>query len=412
MDGMPELLPWGRNAGTVLRAAVSLSRAVGFTVVGVLVFLGGPVGTATRTVQITVYVLLGLGFVTWNLLEVHPAAEQYRARRLPVVLGLVCAAGGLGCTLPHGDVQVAFAVTAAVTAGSDFTLVAGFIVVGTGILAIEIGSAVYGDGIGSLLGYPLLLIVGLLIGHNRRAYRISAEQSKAMLAQSEELQAQQRRTEVLDERARIAREIHDVLAHSLGALSIQIQVARAVLTDQQDVERAVDVLATAQRMASEGLLETRRAVHALRTDALPLADELERAADEHARSHNAEVSVDVDGSARVLPPDATVALLRIAREALVNAAKHATGQPVSVHLEYTGQLTRVTVSNTLAEDSPPQQPARRGVDGGYGLIGMRERLRLLDGTLTAGPRDGRWTVTAELPHGDATPAARPATLIP
>ena len=123
------------------------------------------------------------------------------------------------------------------------------------------------------------------------------------------------------------------------------------------------------------------------------------------------MSFDVDGAPRALPPDATVALLRIGQEALVNAAKHAAGQSVAVRLEYTGGLTRVTVTNALGEGGAPRGEPRSGVDGGYGLIGMRERLRLLNGTLAAGPQDGRWTVTAELPHSDDTADARPATLI-
>jgi signal transduction histidine kinase len=86
------------------------------------------------------------------------------------------------------------------------------------------------------------------------------------------LQAEQRRADLLDERARIAREIHDVLAHSLGALGIQIQAARSVL--HKDADQASDLLAAAQQMAAEGLVETRRAVQALRTDTLPIDEEL------------------------------------------------------------------------------------------------------------------------------------------
>ncbi|WP_052069604.1 sensor histidine kinase [Streptacidiphilus albus] len=406
MDDARGLLTWGGRTGPALQAVIALVRIVGYAVVGLLVFTGGPVATSTRVVQLVVYCVIGLGIVGWNLLDLRPALFPHRGRVEPLLLGTLTAAGGLGCTLPHGDPLVAFGVTAAATAGSEIGMVAGWSVLGTGVLAIEIGAALYGDGLGTLLGYPLLLVVGLLIGHNRRAFRIAAEQSAAVLAQAEELQAEQRRSEVLDERTRIAREIHDVLAHSLGALGIQIQVARAVLTDQQDIDRAVEILATAQRMAAEGLVETRRAVHALRTDALPLAREIARAAETHTRNHGAEIDLDIVGEPRTLPPDATLALLRIVQEALVNAAKHAPGRPVALRLESTAQLTRITVANALPEggDTQPAAPAA-GVGGGYGLIGMRERLRLLNGTLAAGPADGRWTVTAEFPHGDATSTA-------
>jgi signal transduction histidine kinase len=218
-----------------------------------------------------------------------------------------------------------------------------------------------------------------------------------LLAQREQLQTEQRRADLLDERARIAREIHDVLAHSLGALGIQIQAARSVL--HSDTDRAGDLLAAAQQMAAEGLVETRRAVHALRADTLPLNDELARVSDAHAQRYHVAVSFDTGGVPGSLPPDATVALLRIAQEALVNTAKHATGQGVAVRLDYGEADVRLTVRNDLPTGADADRPAGMGtVNGGYGLTGMRERLRLLDGALEAGHRDGQWVVTAELPR--------------
>jgi signal transduction histidine kinase len=133
-----------------------------------------------------------------------------------------------------------------------------------GVLATEVTALAFSSSIGALIGLPLVIASGAVIGRNRGAYRIQAEQAAALLAQREQLQAEQRRADLLDERTRIAREIHDVLAHSLGALSIQIQAARSVLTDRGDIDRASELLAAAQRMAAEGLTETRRAVQALR----------------------------------------------------------------------------------------------------------------------------------------------------
>ena len=270
-----------------------------------------------------------------------------------------------------------------------------------GAFALEVGGLVFNQGIGTLVGFPLLLLVGSLVGRNRASYRVQAEQSAALLAQHEQLRAEQRRADVLDERARIAREIHDVLAHSLGALSIQIQTARALFTDLDDPDRGLEALATAQRMAADGLTETRRAVLALRKDTLPLPAELARAAAEHAEVHRVTVHCDTDGGQRSVPPDVTVALLRTARESLVNAAKHAPGQSIDVRLGYAGDRVRMTIANALADgvaaSGAPPAPALRTVDGGYGLTGMHERLRLLRGTLDAGIRGGEWIVTAELP---------------
>jgi signal transduction histidine kinase len=270
-------------------------------------------------------------------------------------------------------------------------------VTAAGVLATEVSALAFGGNLTNLLALPALLVSGLLIGRNRGAYRIQAEQSAALLAQREQLESEQRRADLLDERTRIAREIHDVLAHSLGALGIQIQAARSVLTDRADIDRAGELLAAAQRMAAEGLAETRRAVHALRTDTGPLNEELARVADTYGQRYRVAVRFETGGEPRPLPPDATIALLRIAQEALVNAAKHAAGQQVTVRLDYGDAGVRLTVSNPLAPGSETP-PAASTVNGGYGLTGMRERLRMISGTLEAGRRDGQWIVTACLPR--------------
>lgn len=101
-------------------------------------------------------------------------------------------------------------------------------------------------------------------------------------------------------------------------------------------------------MAAEGLVETRRAVHALRTDTLPLDEELAQASDAYARRYGVDVSFATGGVPAALPPNATIALLRIAQEALVNAAKHAAGQCVAVRLDYGDTDVLLTVRNDLA----------------------------------------------------------------
>jgi signal transduction histidine kinase len=295
---------------------------------------------------------------------------------------------------------VIFGFVATMVAGSEAGLEAALAVTAAGILAIEVSGLVFNDSYGGLLGLPAVLLAGLMVGRNRGAYRIQAEQAAALLAQRERLQAEQRRADLLEERARIAREIHDVLAHSLGALGIQIQAARAVLADHGDVVKAGEILAAAQRMAAEGLVETRRAVHALRADTLPLAEELALVSDTHAQRYHVAVSFDTGGAPAPLPPDATLALLRITQEALVNAAKHAAGHGVAVRLDYGDADVRLTVRNDVDPAAPgtDRQADLSTVNGGYGLTGMRERLRLLNGTLEAGRRDDQWVVTAELPR--------------
>jgi signal transduction histidine kinase len=141
-------------------------------------------------------------------------------------------------------------------------------------------------------------------------------------------------------------------------------------------------------------------VHALRADTLPLDAELALVSDTHAQRYHVAVSFATGGDPAPLPPDATLALLRVAQEALVNAAKHAAGRGVAVRLDYGDADVRLTVRNDLdpgaADAGPPA--ALSTVNGGYGLTGMRERLRLLNGTLEAGRRDDQWVVTAGLPR--------------
>ena len=187
-----------------------------------------------------------------------------------------------------------------------------------------------------------------------------------------------------------------MLAHSIGALGIQIQAARSVLTDYGDIDRAVELLTAAQRMAGEGLTETRRAVHALRSDTLPLADELAKAVTTYGERYRVAVSVDTAGTPRPVPAEATVALLRVAQEALVNAAKHGAGKPVTVRLEFAAAAVRLTVRNEV-DAAAPRAAELSTVDAGYGLTGMRERLRLLGGILEAGGDGTCWVVTAQVP---------------
>ena len=398
-----------RDTKAMLRVVAGLVRLVGFAVVGAATFISPPESTAGVVLQIVCYALCGLGIAGWLLADAWSrsdtaAAITLRARALlPYSLGLTVVAATLGATAgSNGTSMIALAAVAQLTAASDLSVMAATTAGVLGMLAAESGGLAFDQGFGVLLGFPVLLCAEVLFGRYRATYRIQAEQARALLAQQEQLQAEQRRADVLDERARIAREIHDVLAHSLGALSIQIQAARVVLTDYRDVDRALDTLATAQRMASDGLTETRRAVHALRTDMRPLHEELEVTAKEHADRYDVAVHCETLGEPTPLPPDATVALVRATQESLVNAAKHAPGQPIDIDLRYDEDGIRVTIANDLAE-SADAASAEEGalvpqtINGGYGLTGMRERLRLLRGTLDAGVRGRRWIVTADLP---------------
>jgi signal transduction histidine kinase len=381
------------------RSVNLVARSLGFAWVGVVAFgLYPSHGHAEVLFQAIAYAICGLGMIGWALIDYSPRVAPYRQRALPVILGVIAVTMGAAATsATDGNLSMlVFALIAAMQAGGDADLAPAIAVTAAGVLAADVSGLAFGASVTTLIGFPVIIASGLLIGRNRGAFRVQAEQAAALLAQRERLEAEQRRADLLDERARIAREIHDVLAHSLGALGIQIQAARSVLTDHGDIERAVDLLTAAQRMAGEGLTETRRAVHALRADTLPLADELAKATTTYGERYRVAVSLDSEGTPRPVPAEATVALLRVAQEALVNAAKHGAGKPVTVRLDFDPGWVRLTVRNDV-DAAAPRTVELSTVNAGYGLTGMRERLRLLGGTLAAGREGSCWVVTAQVP---------------
>ena len=381
------------------RSVNLVARSLGFAWVGVLAFgLYPPEGRAELLFQAIAYGVAALGLLGWALNDYAPRDARYRRRGYLLALGAIAVTMGAASVsgTDGGMAMVIFALVAAMAAGGDGDLVPAIAVTAAGVLATEVSGLAFGASAPTLIGFPVVIASGLLVGRNRAAFRVKAEQAAALLVQRERLEAEQRRADLLDERTRIAREIHDVLAHSIGALGIQIQAARSVLTDYGDIDRAVELLTAAQRMAGEGLTETRRAVQALRSDTLPLADELAKAASTYGERYHVAVSLDTEGTPRPVPAEATVALLRVAQEAMVNAAKHGAGKPVTVRLDFDAAMVGLTVRNEV-DAVAPRAVELSTVNAGYGLTGMRERLRLLGGTLEAGPDGTCWVVTAQVP---------------
>jgi signal transduction histidine kinase len=341
-----------------------------------------------------------ISVATMALWRISESSDALRARLsgvLPVAAATMAVSCGWASLANNGGPFSILSSAATVGAGANFSFGVASLVTGTGVVAVVAAGLAYGVGAFGVLGYPMIMVLGLLFGRLIRGYRIQAEQSAELMANSDKLHQEQRRAAALDERNRIAREIHDLLAHSLGSIGVQIQAAQAVLTDQRDIERAVDLLRQARRAATDGLNETRRALHALRTDTPPLAEALANLSADHRRQFGANVSFEVAGERRSLSADADLALTRTAQEALVNAAKHAAHQPVVVRLEYDQSRTTLTVVNQVA-DGITNCSSLETVNGGYGLVGMRERLLLIEGTLDAGPEHGEWVVSAQVPQ--------------
>ncbi|MFF9495238.1 sensor histidine kinase [Streptomyces flaveolus] len=211
------------------------------------------------------------------------------------------------------------------------------------------------------------------------AQRLLAQERAARVAEAE--------SAALAERARIAREIHDVLAHSLSAQLVHLEAARLLIERGADRQEILERVVAARGMARDGLSETRQALSALRGDLTPLEDFLAQLV---STADGAEVTV--TGDRRPLPAEASQAVRRVAQEALTNVRRHAPGARVRVRLEYG---TREVTLDVRDSGGPPGDPS--GAGGGYGLLGMRERAELLGGSLRAGPGEEGFVVTLKVP---------------
>jgi len=384
---------------SMLHALTWLFRAGGAVLIWVATFGYSAASGRDLIIEAVAFAIGAAVVAYWLVADLRP--EHRQPRVLAGALVVMAAASGFASMGAHGGPLIGFAFMAAIGAGAGSSLLTGCVTTAIALVGVEVGALFTGASATSALGFPLLLIVAFVSGRNRAAYRRQAEQSAALVTQMEQLRAEQRRAAVLDERTRIAREIHDVLAHSLGALGIQLQAIHALMAEQGDTGRALGLLDQAQRIARDGLVETRRAVHALRADATGLDEQLAALIDTHSSRHHVGVSFRVGGQPEPLPPEAAVALIRTAQEALVNTAKHAPLQPVDIGLHYGEDVVQMIISNPLSSGihgSPGPGTAFSTVNGGYGLRGMRERLLLINGSLTAAAADGRWTVMAQVPR--------------
>ncbi|MCQ9130822.1 sensor histidine kinase [Streptomyces hilarionis] len=222
------------------------------------------------------------------------------------------------------------------------------------------------------------------------ALRLDAEArgtAQRLLAQERAARAAEAESAALAERARIAREIHDVLAHSLSAQLVHLEAARLLIERGADREQILERVVAARGMARDGLDETRQSLSALRGELTPLEDFLSGLV---LSSDDAEVTV--EGRRRPLPAEASQAVRRVAQEALTNVRKHAPGAKVRVSLEYGPREVTLDVRDT---GGSPGELAEAG--GGYGLLGMRERAELLGGSLVAGPDEEGFVVTLKVP---------------
>jgi signal transduction histidine kinase len=325
-------------------------------------------------------------------------AVAARRARVPLLfLGLLVIVSVANATLPKlGQPVEAFAFflllavySAAAHTSGRRTLIAGGMVFAIYITAMANDpEGIYVEG---LIFYALLLGAPWIAGRAVRRGRLSERRLDQEKAKSQ--------VAIAEERARIARELHDVVAHSISVIVLQARGGRRVLqTDPADAREAFAII---ERTGHQALEELRRLLGMLRKSDEELAlapqpslSELDRLV-EQVRAAGLPVQVAVEGEPRELPPGVDLSAYRIVQEALTNALKHAGPAHARVLLRYRADDLELEI----ADDGPGTGD---GSGSGHGLIGMRERVSVYGGELQAGRRPGGgYALRARLPLGSA-----------
>jgi signal transduction histidine kinase len=246
---------------------------------------------------------------------------------------------------------------------------------------------------------------------------LSASLEARVHSQTAELLEQSRQAAIVEERARVARDIHDTLAQGLTGIVVQLGAAqRAMQFTEQDTDptskehveahhAAIEHLTLAQGMAREALAEARRSIWNLRASSLERGELNDALAGLAARASNetTRVTFEAHGDPWQLSADVESALLRVAQEGLVNAAKHSNATEVDVALEYSDDMVRLEIHDNgvgLDEEALNDASAIKNPASGFGLMGMRERLAQWGGELKLTNEDGA-KVEATIPRGRA-----------
>jgi signal transduction histidine kinase len=227
-----------------------------------------------------------------------------------------------------------------------------------------------------------------------------AEEARERAARAEREREERALSAVTEERARIARELHDVVGHSVSVMTVQASAVRRLLRPDQERER--EALLTVERTGREALAEMRRMVGVLRrpeeAPALapqPSLDQVERLVAQ-AREAGLPVELRIEGRPRPLPAGLDLTAYRLVQEGLTNSLKHARAGQAVVSVRYGETDIEVTVTDN------GRGGGGDGAIGGHGLVGMRERVSVFGGELEAGPRpDGGFRLRARLPLGAA-----------
>lgn len=280
------------------------------------------------------------------------------------------------------------------------SIAGGFLAAASAAAMLLIASGLHRlDAVGLYLGF---IGTGWLLGYLMRTQRLLlAEQIEAHDMLAEHAAA--------DERRRIAREVHDVIAHSLSITLLHVTGARRALQQDRDVDDAVEALEQAERLGRQAMADIRRTVGLLdnwptktaQTAPEPGIDDIAVLVDGFQRAGLA-VALCVEGPADHVSAAVGLALYRITQESLANIAKHAPESKAGVVLDISPASARLAITNLLPAAVAAAQSAE-----GRGLRGMRQRVELLGGAIDVGPTRDGWSVCAEIPLHEGDAAWRP-----
>jgi len=265
--------------------------------------------------------------------------------------------------------------------GYLYALIAAGMVAAVPVVAAATGSA--GVSVEGILSLEFAVAIAVLGGANRRQSRARQDAAIELAESAASMREEQAKAATLAARQALARDMHDVLAHSLGGLVIQLDAVDAQL-EAGKTDAALARLHDARSMAASGLAEARRAVEALRSSAdasapvasTDLAASLIDLVDAHERL-GGRIDFEQIGSPRDVPNALATAVRRALQESLSNARKHAPGEPVTVRITWDEDRVELDVSNPVPNGSPAGPLAASG--SGRGIDGMRERFAELEG---------------------------------
>jgi signal transduction histidine kinase len=269
------------------------------------------------------------------------------------------------------------------------------VVVSTAILVSRIPGHTATEVVFIPLDFAICWFAGFML--RETADQAQAAEARAIVAERDR-EADALRA-VVEERTRIARELHDIVGHSLSVMTVQTSGVRRLLSPEQEQER--EALLAVERTGREALAEMRRVVGALRDSeeapALAPQPSLSRVDTlvAHARETGLRVDLEIEGDPIPLPAGVDLTAYRLVQEGLTNSIKHAAASRAGVHVRYVGNHVEIEVSDD-GQGADGADAASNG--GGHGLVGMRERVSIYGGELEAGPRaEGGFRLRARLP---------------